>query len=346
MNKLRVIQWATGKVGEIALRAVMDDPKLELVGVHVYAEDKVGRDAGELCGREACGVRATNRIDELLALDADTVIYTPFLADVPQVVQLLESGLDVISTNLFANVGGVQGEVKSQLQAACERGGSSLYVTGVHPGWANSMLLALTGVCRRVDRVSVFESADCSEYESPETWRALGLSLPEATPEVEGAARASLLSFADTTRRMAEAMELKLDDLRFSVEFAKASETVDLGWFCMKQGTIAAIRGGWDGVVDGRVVVRTRVAWYLTDQLIEGWTFDDDHYHLVVDGDPGVECRVRFISPAYWGPNETLITTAMPAVNAIFDVKAAAPGILSLQGAGLAAAPTGRWLQR
>ena len=341
MQKLSVIQWATGKVGELSLRAIMDDPRLELVGVYVYSADKVGRDAGDLCGRPACGVAATNDLDELLLLDADVVVYTPFLADVPQVIRLLESGVDVISTNLFANVGGIQGDVRNRLAAACERGGSSLHVTGVHPGWANSIAVSLTGICRRVERVSLFESADCSEYESAETWLSLGMSMPDATAEVKAVAQISLQSFADATQKMAEALAFKLDELRFCVEFAKAAERVDLGWLCMEKGTIAAIRGGWDGVVNGRTVVQTRVAWYLTDKLDTDWEFDDDHYHVVVDGDPGVECRIRFISQEYWGANETLISTALPAVNAIFNVNAAASGILTLPDVGIVTAPAG-----
>lgn len=121
-KKLRVIQWTTGKVGKLSLRGVLDDPRLELVGVYAFSEKKAGSDAGALCGRPDTGVLATTDIDALLALKADTVIYTPFMADIDQVVRLLESGLDVISTNLFLNVGGIQGETKQRLAAACQRG--------------------------------------------------------------------------------------------------------------------------------------------------------------------------------------------------------------------------------
>ena len=46
--KYRVIQWGTGFVGKLALRATLEHPDLELVGLVVRSEDKVGRDAGEL----------------------------------------------------------------------------------------------------------------------------------------------------------------------------------------------------------------------------------------------------------------------------------------------------------
>jgi hypothetical protein len=48
LGRYRVVQWATGNVGQRALRAVLDRDVFELVGVHAFSPDKVGRDAGAL----------------------------------------------------------------------------------------------------------------------------------------------------------------------------------------------------------------------------------------------------------------------------------------------------------
>jgi hypothetical protein len=344
MEKLRTIQWTTGKVGKLALRAILDDPRLQLAGVYAYSNDKAGVDAGKLCGRPHCGVTATRDIDALIALGADTVIYTPFMVDLSHVVKLLENGLDVISTNLFLNVGGVQGKVKEQLEAACSRGNSSLFITGVNPGWINTMTTAMTAVCRQVESVSISESADCSVYESKETWLAMGMSLPKATPAVIETARNWLMSFYDAVQRMAAALEYKLDDVEFFIEFATASQRVDLGWFCMEKGTNAAVRAGWNGKVNGRTVVQSKVSWYLTKHLNEGWQFDDDQYHVIIKGEPEVNTRIRFIPPKSWGNHEWDTMTALPAVNAAFNVRAARSGVLFLKDVGLPCAPAGVWL--
>lgn len=344
-KKLRVIQWTTGKVGKLSLRGILDDPRLELVGVYAYSADKAGSDAGALCGRPDTGVLATTDIDALLALKADTVIYTPFMADIDQVVRLLESGLDVISTNLFLNVGGIQGETKQRLAAACERGGSSLYITGVNPGWINTMVTAMTAVCRHVEMVSVSESADVSVYESPETWQSQGFSLSEAPPAVIETAKMWLSTFRDSVQRMAVALGFELDDMEFFIEHATASERVDLGWWVIEKDTIAAMRAGWNGKVNGKTVVQSNVAWYMTKLLNEGWQFDDDHYHVVIKGEPGVDTRIRFLPPDSWGNHEWDTMTAMPAVSAAVDVAAAPAGILTLKDVGLPCAPAGLWLE-
>ena len=74
-RRYRVVQWATGNVGSRSLRVVIEHPHMKLVGLFVHSADKVGRDAGELCGLGSIGINATNRIDDIVALKPDCVIY-------------------------------------------------------------------------------------------------------------------------------------------------------------------------------------------------------------------------------------------------------------------------------
>jgi hypothetical protein len=346
MEKLRVIQWTTGKVGKLSLRGVLDDPRLELVGVFAYSDSKAGTDAGTLCGRPATGITATNDIDALLALQADIVLYTPFEANLDQAIRLLESGLDVVSTNLFLNVGGIQGDVRERLESACQQGGSSLYITGINPGWINSIVTAITAICRNVDYVGTTESADCSVYESVETWTLLGIGEPGGTtPELLERAEKWLILFRDVVVRIGAALGIAYDDIEFFCEYATAAQDVDLGWFKMDKGTNAALRGGWNGKLGGKTVIQMKVVWYLTKQLAEGWDIDDDQYHLEIRGDPSVDVKMRVTPPEHWANHDWDTMTAMPAVNALFQIHAARPGILGLRDVGLPHAPVGEWMK-
>ena len=119
---LRVVQWATGNIGTRSLRAVIEHPDLELVGLYVYSPDKVGVDAGELCGLGPTGVLATTDIDEVLALDADCVLYMPRATDIDQVCRLLESGADVVTTRGdFHHPGSMDPATRERVEAACRR---------------------------------------------------------------------------------------------------------------------------------------------------------------------------------------------------------------------------------
>ena len=46
----RVVHLGTGNAGKLALRGILAHPDLELVGLHAYTPEKIGRDAGELAG--------------------------------------------------------------------------------------------------------------------------------------------------------------------------------------------------------------------------------------------------------------------------------------------------------
>ena len=75
MAALMVIQWATGTVGQHAMKAVLDLPHLELVGALAYDPAKPGRDAGELCGAGPVGVAVTTDREAVFAMPADCVLY-------------------------------------------------------------------------------------------------------------------------------------------------------------------------------------------------------------------------------------------------------------------------------
>ena len=346
MKTLRVIQWTTGKVGKHSTRAIIDDPRLELVGLYAHSAGKAGKDAGELCGRPETktGIKATSDIDKLVKMKANSVLYAPFEANLDHAIALLESGKDVISTNLFLNVGGIVGKVKKKLEKACKKGNSSLYITGINPGWVNSVVASMTAICRKFTSVSLVESADCSVYESVETWSFLGIGEPGGmTPELKQRAHAWLILFRDAVRRIGDALECKFDDIEFFCEYASAAETVDLGWFKMEKGSNAALRGGWNGIVDGKTVVKLTVVWYLTTKLAEGWDIDPDQYHIEVVGEPNVDVRMRFTPTPGWTNHDWDVMTALPAVSAIPDIKQARSGILGLVDVGLPRAPVGLW---
>lgn len=90
-RRYRVVQWATGNIGMRALRAVIEHPNLDLVGLYVHSEAKAGRDAGELCGKGVNGIKATRSLDEIAALDADCVLYMPQGCNVDELCTLLAS---------------------------------------------------------------------------------------------------------------------------------------------------------------------------------------------------------------------------------------------------------------
>lgn len=72
---LRIVQWTTGKVATQSAKEILDRPDLELVGLYAFTQEKVGQDVGDLIklGRKT-GIKATDDIDALLALQPDCIV--------------------------------------------------------------------------------------------------------------------------------------------------------------------------------------------------------------------------------------------------------------------------------
>ena len=174
---ISVVQWTTGNVGKESVKAIVANPGLELVGCYAWSDSKVGIDVGELVGIDPIGVAATNDIDALLALAPDVVVYNPMWLSVDELVRILEAGIDVVTTAAFIT-GGRLGDDRQRLADACERGGSSLFGTGVSPGFAELVAITIAGICSRVDKVTVTETADTTFYDSPDTERVAGFGHP------------------------------------------------------------------------------------------------------------------------------------------------------------------------
>ena len=72
---IRVFQVATGNVGSEMIKRIAAEPGLELVGVHCYSPEKIGRDAGELVGLAPNGVTTTGTVEEILAARPDVLTF-------------------------------------------------------------------------------------------------------------------------------------------------------------------------------------------------------------------------------------------------------------------------------
>jgi 4-hydroxy-tetrahydrodipicolinate reductase len=329
---LRVVQWTTGNVGRRSARAVLRHPGMELVGCYAWSADKVGRDVGELVGVDQVGIAATDDVDALLATAPDCISYNPMWPDVDEMCRLLEAGVNVASTAAFITGRGLGADATARLDAAARAGGVSLFGTGINPGFANLLGLVSTAICDRVDRVTVLESVDATGYASAETQRSVGFADdPDDPATAEKSDRASVV-FADAVALMGDALDVELDEIGFEVEYARATRSMDLGFMTIPEGTVAGVSACRYGVAGGRRVIELRVQWKMGQHMEPDWPLRHG-YFVDVEGEPRVRTQLQIFPPDDWAEPDFMglgmIMTAMPAVNAIPAVCAAAPGIVT-----------------
>jgi len=349
----RVIQWSTGNVGTAALRCIIRQPELELVGVWVHSADKAGRDAGELCGLAPTGVLATNDADALVALDADCVSYTA-TADlrptdaIADMAKLLRSGKNVVSSSVVAAVwpAHLDPSMRKPLEDACAAGGVSWFTSGIDPGWANDALpLLLAGTCEDVELLRVMEIVNYKHYEQPTVlFETMGFGQAlDAKPLL---LIPGVLSFAwgGVVKVLAAGLGVEVEELREVHERRPAPEKIDLGFGVIEKGTTAALRFEVQGIVGGRPRIVVEHVTRLDDALCPEWPqpVGAGGYRVVVTGTPSYQCDVQMTArPGQGDPG--VIGTAGRIVNAIPAVCTAPPGLLSALDVPLV---TGKGLMR
>lgn len=334
MKPIRVVQWTTGNVGKQAAAAIARNPGLELVGCYAWSPGKVGRDVGELCGLGPLGVAATDDVEALLALRPDCVVYNPMWPSIDELARILAAGVDVVTTAAFVN-GRRLGADRQRLVDACQRGGSSLFGTGISPGWAELLGIVLAGISSRVDKITISEAAHTALYDSPDTERPAGFGRPIDDPDLQKMTAEGTAVFGEAVAMVADALGVELDDVICEAEHAKTTTDLDLGSWRIAAGCVAGVAASWQGRVAGRTVVQIDVRWKKAPVLEPDWKIEDG-YVIEVQGLPTVRSTVQFLPPADFGAKSLAdfmvlghVMTAMPAVNAIPVVVAAPPGIVS-----------------
>lgn len=326
----RVVQWASGNVGSHALRAVVQHPQMQLVGLHVHSADKTGRDAGELCGLAPLGVYATQRLEDVVALEPDCVLYMPRVCNLEELCSLLAAGINVVTTrDELQYPAAMPTAQREQIEAACARGRSSIHATGSSPGFATEALpLLLCSLQRRLDGLHIAEFADLSTRNSPDMlFRQMGFGGPSLPQANEGRAQYLRHAFAPSLQLTANALGLSFDRIEAQGEVALARRDLHIAAGLIKAGTVAAQRTVIRGLQAGRTLLSMSATWYCADDIDADWELLPDGWKIRLQGDAPLELSLRFTTPPEQKAAVTPGYTAHRAVNAVPYVCAAAPGI-------------------
>ncbi len=198
----RVALWGTGWAGRQAIPGILEHPDLELAGTYVTSPEKDGRDVGELAGVSPIGLLATSDVERIMDLQVDCHLVVllghrprTVAAVVDRICSILEAGQNVSQTSIvplyypkYAPV-----EMRLQVEAACRRGGSKCYGTGVFPGVMSDVIpMALLAGCERVDRIRITEMLNYLEYYGADEARLSGIgdSLESGQNGLTGSPRA------------------------------------------------------------------------------------------------------------------------------------------------------------
>jgi len=336
----RVIQWATGAMGKTCLRAIIDHPDLELVGLYVYSQGKAGRDAGEIARRPPTGVIATSDVAAILALQADVVVHAARLPDSygqgdGELQAILRSGKNVLSINGHTYPQHWGGERLQAFESACAAGGVSFMGVGLNPGFvAEKMAVTATSICTRVDRVETIEVVDCREVRSPAyVFGKLGFGADPATIDPNDPAwpPAAALNgmYSEVIALTAARLGLELDAIETEHTLLPATEDLAIAAGTIAKGRVSQTNWRWHGMVGGRRKITTSISWTMEPARLGDAA--PPLWRVNIEGSPGVRIAIDLERPAD-DPGRTSAEQwglAGAVINAIPVVCAAAPGVVA-----------------
>ncbi|CUU58242.1 hypothetical protein Ga0074812_11814 [Parafrankia irregularis] len=330
---LRVIQWATGSVGQISIRHMVENPAFEVVGCFVTSAEKDGCDIGELAGVDPVGVLATCDAEAVLALDADCVNYAPLYVDIDEITRILRSGKNLVTPSGFTYPAALDDKVRERLEAACQEGGVSLFGTGIHPGFAGDLLpLTFARLASRIDELVVQEVGDFRNHPSAAMmFDGLGFGRDPDDLRANPPRMFDTMgrTFKESIHLLAAGLGIDVEDYDFVWDSAVARRDVTVRAGSIAKGGVAGMRLEWRVWNGGRPVLIFRSFWRMDDETDPDWGYEDCKYALYFTGLPSFRVNYEPTDPGpngdigYWGR----IWTALSAVNAIPTVVDAPAGI-------------------
>jgi hypothetical protein len=338
---IRVALIGPGNCGSLALRQLIEDKRFDLTGVWVSSDAKIGRDAGELAGLEVTtGVAAVNDLDAIVAAKPDCVVYCA-MGDVrlpkamADIRTILAAGINVVGSApgvLQYPWQVIPDKYIERVEDAARIGNSSVFITGVDPGFATDLLpFALAGTCQSIQQIRTMEIADYATYDGETVmFDVMGFGNPIG--ELPMLFHPGVLSIAWGTaiRQLAAGLGVEVDEIRDSVEQEPAPEDLDVAAGHIAKGTVAALRFQIEGMVNGQPVIVVEHVTRLRADLRPDWAqpaHPGGSYRVEITGEPSYFVDIVPTSRNGGAPYAAILAAAARIVNSIPDVVDAAPGI-------------------
>jgi 4-hydroxy-tetrahydrodipicolinate reductase len=320
---IKVMHFGLGPIGAAVARQVATRKGLRIVGGIDIDIAKVDRDIGDVIG---IGKRLHARVwsDAMMALKKtkpDVVVLctsSSLRSVLPQIEVILKARIPIVSTTeeLAYPTPSSRSLVK-KIDTLAKSVGAAVLGTGVNPGFVMDTLpIALTGACERVDAIHVYRIQDARSRRLPFQQKiGAGLTVKQFKRRVvDGSVRH--VGLTESIQMIADALGWRLSNITDKIEPKTAQARVDSEWITVEPGYVSGLIQDGVGYVDGKPLITLHMEAYLGAPE----TYDA----IVIDGSPPLNVRVI-------GGTHGDIATASIVVNSIPKILAAAPGYRTMK---------------
>ena len=321
-RNIRVVQYGLGPIGSAVAYHVVERSGLELVGAVEIDPKKVGQDAGQAIGlTRSLGFPVYARLAEVLErTSADLAIHTAgsHLAEIkPQIREILEAGLDIVSTSEELSFPWRAHEADAQeIDAFAKRCGKTVFGTGVNPGFLMDALpITLSAICQSIDRIEVTRSINASTRRGSFQAKIGAGMTREACLEKLEAGTMGHVGLRESMDAIADALGRSLVRYENHAEPVLAEQTIKTDHFTVQPGQVHGLTQILRGYTDE--------GEFLVLKFHAALEASEDRDTISIAGKPSLNVTLQ-------GTNGDLATVAM-AVNAISQIVSAPPGLLTVR---------------
>jgi len=318
---INLVQIGLGPLGQKVVRFALEREGVQFVGAVDPAQDKAGKDLGELCGLGRLGVPISRDLSTALKGKQAQVAILTTVSSVKKLVSQIEetaqANLNIVSTcEELSYCQGTFPEAAARIDAICKIHGVSCVGTGVNPGFLMDYLpCVLTSVCQKVEQVTVSRFQDASFRRIPFQQKiGAGLTPQQFQKKVaEGTLRH--VGLAESARMIAACIGWKLDRFTESLEPVVARERITTGCQPVEAGMARGV-----------------------EQVGRGWANDKEvitlHFRAAIGEPESVDTIEILGEPSFrstipGGINGDIATCAI-VVNAIRSIQKTTPGLKSM----------------
>ncbi len=321
-DNIRVIQYGLGPIGSAMARQVVAREGLELIGGVDIDPAKIGQDAGQIIGlNRSLGFPVSEKLEQVLErMDADVVLHTTssyFEMFKPQIINILEAGLDVVSTAEELSFPWLaHRDEAAEINALATRAGKTVLGTGVNPGFImDSLPLCLTAICNQVDRVDVTRVINASLRRGPfQAKIGSGLTVDEFETRM-AAGRMGHVGLPESMHMVFDTLGKKLARYEDSVEPVVAERPIKTNYLEVQPGQVRGLKQVARGYAEE--------GEFMSLTFLAALEAGDDGDTILIAGQPNLEVKLK-------GTNGDIATVAI-TVNAIRRVMEAPPGLVTMR---------------
>ncbi|HET9831066.1 MAG TPA: hypothetical protein VFP91_05140 [Vicinamibacterales bacterium] len=318
MPSIRVVHFGLGPIGSAIAQDIAQRRGFKIVGGIDSDPAKAGRDIGDVAGLAGrIGVRVEPNASRLQKMKPDVVVLctnSSMKAVMPQLEAILKAKIPIVSTTeelsypVYTNV-----RQAAKVDKWAKKAKVAVLGTGVNPGFVmDSLPIALTAACQRVDRVSVTRIQDARSRRLPFQQKiGAGLTTEQFQKRVEEGS-IKHVGFTESIAMIADSLGWSLDRISDRVEPKLAQVTISSEYLAVDPGYVCGIVQEGVGYRKKEPVIRLYMEAYLGAP--------DPIDAVEIDGSPRLSLRIP-------GGIHGDTATAAIVVNSIPKVIEASPGL-------------------